>query len=85
MTTVVTSGAISANPVESTNMARRDPTHKDPMAHRGPPGPSTPVTTTTRAVPVSPGPAPADLRPRALPQSSYTVSRRGRSATPSDR
>ena len=85
MTTVATSVAISTVRAALTNMAPKDPIHKDPIAHRGPAGPSTPVTTITRVVPVSPGPAPADLRPRALPQSSYTVSRRGRSATPSAR
>lgn len=89
MTTAATSEAISTAQVESTNMARRDRIHKgpkDPMAHRGPADlNNTPVTLTIRVTPVSPGPAPADLRPRAVAQSSYTVSRRGRSVTPSAR
>lgn|GEM_PF-4205803 len=80
MTTVATSVAISTARAALTNMAR-----KDLMAHRYPLDPNTPVTSTTRVAPVSPGPAPADLRPWATPQSSYTVSRRGRSATPSAR
>lgn len=85
MTTVATSEAIYTAPAEPTNTARRDRTHKHPMALRGPVGPSTQVATTTRVAPVSPGTAPADLRQRFAPQSSYTVSRRGRIATPSAR
>ncbi len=85
MTTVATSEAIYTAPAEPTNTARRDRTHKHPMALRGPVGPNTLVTMATRVVQVSPGPAPADLRARAASQSSYTVSRRGRIATPSAR
>lgn len=85
MTTVAIFMAMSAARAALTNTAPKDPmVPKDPIL-KGPVGPNTPETSTTRAVRGSPGPATADPRPQAKPQSSYTVSRRGRIATPSAR